>query len=155
MIIFFAFVIVFLIYTFGYLLNFLTFPVLWNFESFCSVLVYGIIALLGAGMLKDFKNAFVILFYNKQKFNIAKMKRAIDALELEIRAQLFAAILILCGAAVKILGIYTVKGEFNSLWEFPYIGLHSVYALTLILLLLPAKYRLKGKLADYMSENEG
>lgn len=149
------FVFVFLYYTFVHFLHLDILPLICNIEVIAGIIIYAIIPLLGAGILADFGNAFKMVFSRKKEQNVSKMKRAIDAINLEIRAQLLAASLTAVGVLIKLLHQITLPDisqmEFSLGGYLDFVVAPLFYALLIASLLLPLKYRIKGMLADFMS----
>lgn len=160
MIMYLVFVLVFLYRSFVHFLHVDILPFMSNLDVIASIIIYAIIPLLGAGMLRDFGNAFKMVFVRKNEGNVLKMKRAIDAVELEIRSQILAASLVEVGILIKLL--HDISNTLSDITKMKYplesyfnvMGLFFMYALLIACLLLPLKYRIKGMLADFMSRPE-
>lgn len=154
MIMYLIFAFIFLVYTFTLVLHLDVCVRLVRPDILAGMIVYGILPLLGAGLLRDFGNAFRMVLSKKKKISVAKLKRAIDAVDLEVRGQILAAVLIGFASLLNLLYVYGGKDSYAFGEYLEYVGLPLVFALLLACLLLPLKYRLKVMLADYLSSPE-
>lgn len=116
--------------------------------SLLTLLVLCVPILISSHLFKDFHKAFSLVLGKKKESSLTEIKRALEAVDLVMKIFLYGGGFIFLFACIIILR----DVENIQLWgmNFATATLSLLYALTVNILLLPLKSRLKIKMMEFM-----
>lgn len=137
----------------------LGFPTGWgimllDFPSLLLLLLITIPVLLASGLGKDFVNAFRLFFGKKGKGGLTERKKAVEALNVFMKALRYGGIFVVL---LQFVGLSNITEEFDVLvWllNMAVMIIPLLYAYVLNLLLLPIRSRLNKEIIDYMKDTD-
>ncbi len=124
-----------------------------DFVSLIMMLVTVIPFLFSSGLSKDFINAFQLVFGKKKDATLLKLKRALLAVKTVIRLLIYGGVMIAFLSVIVLL---------HNMSDPAYLGpalavtiLSILYALVVIMLLLPIRARLEVLILEYIQPENG
>lgn len=121
-----------------------------DFASLVPLILFNVPMLLGAGLLKDFNNAFRFGIRKEGEESLIELKRAIEAVALVKKVTLTAGGFDLIFQLILILGMLSDPQTLGPCLAVGMLGL--LYAFAFVLILLPLESRLKMKVQSMLQD---
>ncbi len=119
-----------------------------DLPSLLLILIFDVTMLLSTGLLKDFNNAFRLVARKKSEESVTEMKRAIEAVVLTRRVTLAAGGFTMLFQLVLIMAYMDDPALLGPMLAVGILTL--LYALAIVLVLLPLESRLRLKLQNLL-----
>lgn len=121
-----------------------------DFYGLLLLIIVSVPIILASGHLKELNNALRLGMKKHKETNVAEIKKAIEAVELTMSVILYSGIFISFVSAIIVLHQMDDPATLGPNISVALIVI--IYALTMNLVLLPLKSKLKCMLIDFMQE---
>lgn len=123
-----------------------------DLPSLLLVLLLGIPILISSGLLKDFNNAFRIALSKKKNNNLIEIKRALEAVNMMIRAFLCIGLFLFLVSMITVLHRLDTPESLGP--SLALSLLCFIYGTSMALLLIPIKTILQVRIIEFMPEQK-
>lgn len=149
---FFAAMIVFIVFFAGQMAGWVDFTAGWDFPSMVMIVLIGISALAASGLWRDFLNAFGLTVGKRKNAGLSEWKRAKEAVELFMKSIRYGSFFL---ALIEFIHIYNLPDDSLVLRaNLVVMSLVLLYAYGMNVLLLPIKSRLDVGMIEYMQDGD-
>jgi len=123
-----------------------------DLPSILLVLLLGIPILISSGLFKDFNNAFRIVLSKKKNSSLIEIKRALEAINMMIRAFLCIGLFLFLVSMIVVLHMIATPTSLGPAMAVSLLCF--IYGTAMALLLLPIKAILQVRIIEFMPEQE-
>lgn len=123
-----------------------------DLPSLLLVLLLAIPILISSGLFKDFNNAFRIALSKKKNNSLIELKRALEVINMMIRAFLCIGLFLFLVAMITVLHMMDTPESLGP--SLSVSLLCFIYGTAMALLLLPIKAILQVRIIEFMPEQE-